>query len=234
MGRPCINLTGQKFGRLTVLNQDILLKKASLNWMCKCECGTIKSIDGWNLRSGKTLSCGCLQLERAKEANTKHGDRYTAFFQCWLNIKQRCFYESSKDYQNYGGRGITICDRWLVYENFKKDMYDSYLEHLNKFGKNNTFIERSNNDGNYEISNCKWATKKEQIHNRRTLKSQKVFEAEYIIPGESFGYKEISNNQNDFARKYNIGRSNISNCLTGKLKTYKGWKFNYIQQGETL
>lgn len=97
-----------------------------------------------------------------------HGMTDTPFHRIWISMRQRCTNQNSHAFNNYGGRGIKVCERWEKFENFKADMYQTYLEHLKIFGPKNTSIDRINNDGNYEPHNCRWATKKEQVLNRRT------------------------------------------------------------------
>lgn len=101
--------------------------------------------------------------------NTTHGDSLEVFYRKWRSIKARCKNKKFPSYKRYGGRGIKICDRWLKYENFKEDMYKSYLEHAKLYGKDNTTIERINNDGNYCKENCKWITWKEQYENKSNI-----------------------------------------------------------------
>jgi hypothetical protein len=166
--------TGQVFGRLTVIKFD-RIEKEHTYWICRCECGNTVSILGNNLVRGKSKSCGCLNKEltiiRNKQYIT-HGMTNTRFYGVWDGLKYRCLNIKGSGYKNYGGRGITVCDRWLGnngFENFRDDMYESYLKHIEDFGQDNTSLDRKDNDGNYEPSNCQWATKHEQNMNTRMV-----------------------------------------------------------------
>jgi len=168
--RRLTDLTGKKFGRLLVIKHSHANKNNSHFWECKCDCGNIVKVCISNLNSG-TKSCGCLKEEYRKfgfhSYGIKHGMHNTHFYRRWSRMKERC---SSKKKIYYYGRGIKVCKRWLEFENFKEDMHESYLEHVDRHGEKDTSIDRIDNDGNYEPGNCKWATFNEQNSNKRTNK----------------------------------------------------------------
>jgi hypothetical protein len=151
-----IDLSGQTFGRLTVARY--LGKR---RWECVCECGTIKSIMGDNLKSNDIQSCGCLRLERVRAFNTTHGQSKTPTYKSWAGAKDRCSNPNTPCYPHYGGRGIKMCDRWAA-------SFEAFLEDMGPRPSTKHSLDRKDNDGDYELGNCRWATAMEQGNNRRT------------------------------------------------------------------
>ena len=153
------DLTGMKFGRLTVIERVGNTKSRAARWKCRCSCGKEKIVTGSHLLSGATQSCGCLWSDVVK----KNLPYYSKIYSAWHGIKRRCFNPNFKSYSNYGGRGITICDEWN--DDFQA-FYD-YVSKLPHFGEEGYTLDRINNDGNYEPNDLRWATVKEQLRNRR-------------------------------------------------------------------
>lgn len=151
---------GMVFNFLTVFQKGEPSKAGHPQWGCLCICGKPTTKRQSQLIAGTTTSCGCMREGNRLPKITKHGWYGTPEYSAWSSMKKRCFNYADKNYQNYGGRGIKVCDRWLKFENFIADM--------GKRPSPEHSLERVNNDGNYEPSNCKWATRTEQGRNRRT------------------------------------------------------------------
>lgn len=226
MGGPRNNLTGEVFGRLTVIEVAGKNKHGQYQWLCKCDCGNEVVVVGGRLRCGHTKSCGCYNRKRVSETHKVHGGTGTRLYSIWRGVKKRCLTPTCNDYPHYGGRGITICERWMTYQNFKDDLLESYEDHVKIHGENQTTIERTDNETGYSLGNCCWATRKEQNANTRDHPAQRWFRAVRL----SDDCTEESNNQHEFARLYGLNQGHINNVLKGRCKTYKGWTFDYIEK----
>jgi len=193
-------MVGKKFGRWIVI--EIAYKiNGYLYLKCECTCGSIRNVIIYSLLNGRSRSCGCWKKEERKNRKT-HRMSGTRFFRIWCEARSRCSKDYDDGYKDYGGRGIKVCERWLKFENFKDDMYQSYLKHVKEFGEKNTSIDRKNNDGNYELSNCRWATWKEQANNKRN---------NYLIT-----YNDQTKNITQWANILNIPKNTLHNRIVRK------------------
>lgn len=154
-----VDLTGQRFGRLRVLGQDGYTRVSrNAVWVCQCDCGNTARVDSGMLRHGDTASCGCYRKEVIAERNRRHGMRRNRVYTTWVGMRQRCGNPNAHAYENYGGRGITVCERWRNFQNFYADMGER---------PPGLTLDRIDNDGNYEPGNCRWATRQVQSQNQR-------------------------------------------------------------------
>ncbi len=195
-----IRMEGKQIGEVKVLSEAGRRYKR-IQWLCLCNCGKKFIADGANLRTGHYKSCGCKQIENLIKAKTKHGMCGTRFYKIWYGILNRCNNPNTPKYRSYGNRGIR-CE-WSSFEEFKRDMFDTYQTHVGQFGEKNTTIERKNNDGNYSMENCRWATLHEQSRNKQDSLL-------YTFNGETLILR-------DWAKRYGIGY----HTLYGRIKTYK-------------
>lgn len=150
-----IDLTGQRFGRLTVIERAETTRHGDIRWLCKCDCGNNTTVFGSNLRKNHTSSCGCVHCESIRT----HGESKTRLYRIWMLMKRRCYNPKDSRYNRYGARGIEVCHEWLErFETFRDwSLENGYHDDLT--------LDRKNNDGNYTPENCRWSTTKEQQNN---------------------------------------------------------------------
>lgn len=196
---------GEIWNNFTIIKFDKAVPKKQGGyrhyWMCKCTCGIIKSIMYGNLQSNNIKSCGCLKSKLISDKNTIHGhaksNKISTEFKTWSSMIFRCYNSNCKNYKYYGGRGIQVCDRW-------KNSFKNFLEDMGiKPGKYYS-IDRINNEGNYELTNCKWSTKIEQSNNQSSNR--------IIIDITGKEYTSIA----EAARAVGMQHSTLYYQLTGK------------------
>lgn len=158
---PAIDLTGQKFTRLTVLRSLPERRGHGVVWLCACDCGTSVKAPTAGLRNGNYKSCGCWRRDSAKSIFTKHLQSGSMEFVSWQKAKQRCTNPRNEDWTQYGGRGIKMCARWL-------NNFEAFLKDMGERPSPTHSIDRIDPNGDYKPSNCRWATPAEQRRNQRT------------------------------------------------------------------
>lgn len=209
MGRKLIELTGKKFGRLTVIKR-VEKNNSVVVWNCRCTCGNTKEVRAGNLKSGGVKSCGCLlkdihKSESFSKSNSKHGLYNHPLYHTWSAMVYRCYNAKSPDYKNYGGRGIGVCDEWI-------DSPKKYIEDIEKnIGRKPTLqhtLDRIDNNGNYEITNLRWATKSEQSVNQRKKINQ--LKEKYIFKKRGLYIVSITRNKINMLSN---GQKNINDAI---------------------
>lgn len=164
LGTTAKDMTGQRFGRLQVLEQVSRSRSGQIIWLCVCDCGNQTRVDGSQLRRKKTSSCGCLRRELAQQPT--HDMSKSAIYKVWNSMNQRCRNANSPMYSDYGGRGISVCLEW-------QDSFETFRDHvaaLDNYAEKGYSIDRIDNDGDYEPGNVRWATRAEQVRNRRSTR----------------------------------------------------------------
>ena len=185
--REIDDLSGKRFGRLSVIEFDHMDKFHTSHWLCKCDCGNVVVVSRGNLIRGRAKSCGCYKRDVQRDLHIKHGEFQSRLHNIWGNMKQRCSNENHTNYNSYGERGISVCDEWLDdYEVFRDwALANGYSDDLT--------LDRRDNDGIYSPDNCRWADRYTQMNNRRNTK--------YIT------YNDETHSVAEWARILNVSRN---------------------------
>lgn len=198
---------GKRFEKLVikdVYSKSLYGKRRSVA-LCECDCGNPYEAEVSALNAGRRKDCGC----------SRHGMKGTRFYDIWCGVIKRCTNENASNYKGYGGRGIKVCNRWNEFINFKKDMYNDYLQASNKYGEKNISIERLNNDGNYDKANCVWATRKTQNNNSRQV-------TKYLWKGKNLSLSEIASQENinyrTLRNRFIYGNMSLEESVTKPVK----------------
>lgn len=194
-----IDKVGLVFDRWTIINLDPKTKGSK--WICQCACGTIKSVKFSTLKLGKSRSCGCLRANKPRRHGHAINSNTSPTYHSWRGMIQRCTNPNSISYKNYGARGISVCERWLKFENFLEDMGER---------PSGLTLERKNNDKNYNQDNCEWITWKEQQNHRRNTKL--------------YSYNSITKTIGQWADELHIHRR----LMDKRIKTHPWWSFKDV------
>ena len=157
-----VDLTGKRYGRLTVVKRVENSKNRSSRWLCKCDCGEDRIHSAGTLNYGTVKSCGCFGKEVSRELNTTHNKSNTKLYRVWATMRGRCRSQSYSGFRHYGGRGISVCTEW-------EDNFQSFYDWAISAGyREGLSIDRIDTNGNYEPQNCRWVSKTTQANNKRT------------------------------------------------------------------
>ena len=206
MAQPLIDMTGERYGRLTVIGRKPNNNKQNKPlWICQCDCGNVTFTTRRRLKDGITKSCGCYRRDKAREQHTTHGlsktsGKHKRLYRIWAGIKDRCCNPNSKYWDRYGGKGIEICDEWLNdYESFHTwSMANGYMNGLT--------IDRIDNSKGYTPDNCRWTTYLVQENNRTN-------NIKYLVDGEVVTITELCRREG--LSRYMIAKKYKENMING-------------------
>lgn len=206
-----MDFTNRRFGRLVAISSFWDGKK---KWICRCDCGNETKSRAHDLYNGTSTSCGCLNKERRLLGVTKHGLSTKRPYFTWQGMIARCYKKNCRGYERYGGRGITVCDRWRTsFQNFWDDMHEGYADHLQ--------IDRLDNDGPYCKENCKWSTRTEQQSKRSCTVLVSAFGKTQTVPAWS---RDLGINQNTIRARIDKGWTSEDAVSLPKRRSGQFWK----------
>ena len=209
-----IDLLNKQFGRWTVIKPADNIGQFTA-WLCFCDCGTTRVVNGQSLRTGKSNSCGCLKNEELMSRSTKHNCTGTRVYRIWKGMRNRCNNPNSDDFHNYGGRGISICEDWSDFSIFQEwTLNNGYSEFLT--------IDRIDNNGNYGADNCRWVSRGVQAFNTRVNRIVETWLGDMPITQLA---RVVGINRKILARRLDLGFSEDE--LLEPIKQNKG-----VEKGE--
>lgn len=216
------DISGQRFGRLVAVEPVAERGKSrQLIWKCFCDCGELRFVRSSNLVNGTAKSCGCLFREQTSKRSAVHGKCNTSAYSSWKSIIQRCENPKAPNYKYYGGKRIKICERW-------RNSFEAFYEDMGPRPEGMSIDRWPDNDGNYEPGNCRWATKKEQSNNCKSISYGPSPQRWFYGYGPN-GEMIVENNQSYIARVFGLNQGMISACLRNKRKHHRSWKFQWIE-----
>lgn len=208
-------LIGEKFGRLTVeekAERPKHIKSKRAYWKCKCDCGNEIIATTTDLKTGHTKSCGCLRAEKISKMSRKHGKRNERIYDIWRNMRKRCNNPKCDRYKDYGERGIEVCKEW------NESFINFYKWSTNSGYNDKLTLDRINVDGNYEPSNCRWQTYKQQNNNKRNTTKVEYKNKEYTLRELS---DEFNIDYEALRKRINAYKWEISKAIETPVKTTK-------------
>lgn len=212
-----IDLTGQKFGKLTVIQKTKSKNKRTM-WLCKCECGNKKIIGGNELKNGITKSCGCYNLQKLHERK-KHGMCNTRLYSIWKCMKYRCYGEKYQETSYYKDKGIKVCDEWLDFNNFYEWAKDKYFDESS--------IDRIDSNGNYEPNNCRFVDKYVQANNKsNNITIEYKGEAKTLAQWAKEKNINYFSLRNRYLKGWDVERMLNEKSIKGKNQFYKSKESN--------
>ena len=210
-----LDLTDRRFGRLVATRVAGKNKQGIYRWLCKCDCGNEHIVKVSSLMEGNTNSCGCLVSESSSKRLAKHNLCNTDEYHSWENMKARCYNDKFIQFSNYGGRGIKMCDRW-------RHNFVNFLSDMGKKPTSKHSLDRIDVNGDYEPTNCRWATQKEQCRNKRSnryleYKSHRMIMKDwsefigvhYMVVHHHLKTKSFSTIMEYYQNKYNLKWENL-------------------------